>query len=265
MFAGTYNARDVGGIRLKNGGVIASGVLIRSDALHGLTEPGREQLVASGVRQIFDLRTTEERITAEDHLPLHPHITSVHLPLLQGSMAKMVADAAAAAITHGHGKLGERATAALADIPPLSQMYEAMLRGGASSFAQISRGVINTAANGQASLIHCTAGKDRTGVSTALLLAAAGAQDEDIIADYAKTEANLADGWSEKQFAMLEHLHIPLSPALKTMVAGSPADQMAKTLTFIESEYGGASGYLSKAGLSSNELDQLTNALTKSV
>ena len=58
-------------------------------------------------------------------------------------------------------------------------------------------------------LVHCTAGKDRTGVAIALLLDAVGAERDAVVADYAASEANLSGAWADRMFAMIDAMGIP--------------------------------------------------------
>ncbi|ORZ03129.1 protein-tyrosine phosphatase-like protein [Syncephalastrum racemosum] len=95
--------------------------------------------------------------------------------------------------------------------------------------------------------IHCTQGKDRTGIVCALLLSMAGAPRDVIIRDYAKTQAGLApirDG-------MLKELH---EAGLSDDFADAPAQNMISMLEYIDQEYGSVSQYLT--GIGFNEEDQ---------
>lgn len=107
---------------------------------------------------------------------------------------------------------------------------------------------------------HCAAGKDRTGAAIALLLAAAGADHDDIVADYARTAEHL------------DALHAQLSavPAYQQRLAAMPEETfsafpetMEIFLDRLTAEYGGAHGYLEGCGATPKDLDRLVEALVE--
>jgi protein tyrosine/serine phosphatase len=106
-------------------------------------------------------------------------------------------------------------------------------------------------------LIHCLAGKDRTGIAVALLLALVGVDDAQIAADYALSEAGLA-------------------PELDAALAGAPSDEerarlvrsydarpesMLSTLAHLRARHGGAEAYLARAGLSEADIQRIRERL----
>ena len=94
---------------------------------------------------------------------------------------------------------------ALTQLPSLGELYVSMLTHGAAAFAELARLVADRRGlRRRAVLVHCTAGKDRTGVAIALLLDAVGADRDAIVADYAASEANLSGAWADGMFAMIE-------------------------------------------------------------
>ncbi|WP_258546496.1 tyrosine-protein phosphatase, partial [Microbacterium sp. H6] len=156
---GVSNVRDVGGMPAE-GGRIRSGVLLRSGQLSGATTAGAAALRES-VSHIVDLRDGEE-VAAEPTEIDGPDTT--HLPLFLGSVRSFFeADTSLDDLyLHLLEESGERLVAAIRII----------------------------AASGR-TLVHCTVGKDRTGVTVALALSAVGADREAVIADYALTESQL--------------------------------------------------------------------------
>jgi protein-tyrosine phosphatase len=255
---GTFNARDLGGLPLRGGGTTASGVLIRADALHALSPRGVEQLAASPVETIIDFRMGAERDTARDRLPAARRIADVHLPLLEGAMSKVAEEALAAHALGDHTAAGRAAETAMAQLPTLAQMYAQMLEHGAGSFADVARRV----ADGRgAVLIHCTAGKDRTGVCAAVLLDAVGVEREAIVADYAESERNLAGAWFERMAGMLTMMGLEITPPLTELMAGSPPAAIEAALSWLD-DHGGAAAYLGTGGLTDDDLDRLRSRLT---
>ncbi len=161
------NARDVGGLTTDDGRRVRAGVLFRSDAPH----PGdaAPPLTPWPPQWVIDLRSPGEAGGA-DH-PLAATGAEIRrLPLL--SVADPLRMAAAI----------EEEGASLMSI------YEEVVRAAAPVVAEVA--AIVAASDGPV-LVHCTAGKDRTGVVVAALLAAAGVSDEQIAADYVATGPNM--------------------------------------------------------------------------
>ncbi|MGZ0712868.1 tyrosine-protein phosphatase (plasmid) [Coraliomargarita sp. W4R53] len=256
---GTHNFRDTGGTPLTAGGVTRSGVLFRSDAFSALTDTGREQLAATDIGVVVDLRTETERAMTPNLLPTTRQFHVVELPLLEGAvtgLAKGVSDssdpvAAKAAVT-----------AAIAQLPTLGELYVSMLEGGATSFAEFARLVAaSTQDPPTAVVVHCTAGKDRTGVSVALALEAVGAERSAVIADYTASAANLAGPWAERMRAMITGMGVPLTPNVDALVTGTPPEAIEAALAWVD-ERGGAAAYLQSGGLTDGELAQLRARMT---
>ncbi|QIG39725.1 tyrosine-protein phosphatase [Microbacterium sp. 4R-513] len=252
---GLHNFRDTGGIALRRGGETRPGVLYRSDALGALTPDGVTALAETPIGVVVDFRTPEERQLAPDRLPADRPVQLIELPLLEGALGRLAGDAVqAAAGTTDASAL----TAAMENLPTLGDLYLGMLQHGASTFAAAARLVAASRDDEPtAVLVHCTAGKDRTGVATAVVLLAAGAACSAVVADYASSADNLAGAWAEGMFAMLTQFGIPLTPPLQTLVAGSPAPELERALDWLDAERGGAAAYLRSGGLSEDELAAL--------
>lgn len=113
--------------------------------------------------------------------------------------------------------------------------------------------------DGLPGLVHCTAGKDRTGLITALLLALVGVPYETIIADYALTSTYLGEGFMEeikehaleKGFTWEQYKHL----------VTCPPENMAQTLQHLDETYGGVPPYLRHIGLSQAQLSHLSHML----
>lgn len=262
---GTYNFRDIGGTPLAAGGVIASGVLYRSDALSALSPTGQAQLAGTNTGVIIDLRTHGEQQMTPNRLPASREIRVVHLPLLEGALGGAPAGPAA---TADPDAVASALRVALAQLPTLAELYVSMLTSGAQAFADIARVVaapaLKRATEDAASgvLVHCTAGKDRTGVSVALLLGTVGAQREAIIQDYAASQQNLAGAWSEAMLAKVTRMGAPLSARMIELVTHTPASAITTALEWVDREHGGPAAYLRSGGLSETELDALHARLT---
>ena len=231
---GTFNFREPAGFQATNG-VIRSGVLYRSDALKGLTDRGRQQLLDLGVRTIVDLRDDFEVNVQPDAID-DLDIDVVSLPVYEGS----------AAANSGPGIT-------------LPTMYESMVLEHGSVLASVLR--LIAGGDDGAVLVHCTAGKDRTGVVVALALRAVGVAREVVIADYALSEANLQGEWLHEMLALVARYGIQESPELRAFMSGSPPEVMAGLLDFIDDRWGSVGDYLLSQGFTAAELAELDSAL----
>lgn len=165
------NLRDLGGISVRDGRV-RPGLVFRSDDVALIDDPGALALVESGVSLVIDLRSPgEATTTGRGALAGHP-VDYLHLPLTAD-----VSDPTALVAMFAGSSDPERTMGA---------WYAQLLENRA---AEIVRGLRSIADNPGASLFHCAAGKDRTGVFAAALLTVLGAEEPAIVADYARTAA----------------------------------------------------------------------------
>ncbi|UKA69004.1 tyrosine-protein phosphatase (plasmid) [Arthrobacter sp. FW306-05-C] len=234
---GTYNFRSAGGYAA-SGRTVREGKLFRSDGLHQLTDAGRAHLAELGIRRVIDLRDRTELEQSPSRLEGLP-IESRHNPIFDS------------------GKIP-----GAADSVTLQDIYGLMI----SLYAQRLTDAVRLIADSGADpvLVHCTAGKDRTGVVIALALLAAGVDREHVIRDYAATEANLAGDWSEMMLAALaKHPGLEaVGENLREIISASPAAVLSTTLNLVEESYGSAEGLLTAHGFSNADLQRLRDVLT---
>ncbi|AWB95846.1 protein-tyrosine-phosphatase [Agromyces badenianii] len=231
---GTYNFRDVGGLPALTG-TVRDGVLYRSDGLSRLGEPGRAKLRELGVGVVIDLRDENEAQVMPDDLG-DLDVEVLRLPVFEGSGASQ----GAAGIS-------------------LEALYERIVTQHASVVVAALREI--SSAGDRAVVVHCTAGKDRTGVVVALALLAVGVDRESVIVDYESTEANLAGEWLDEMVALVERYGVPDTPALRTLMGGSPREAVEYVIEIVERDHGSAREYLLAAGLGLGELAALETLL----
>jgi protein-tyrosine phosphatase len=253
FIAGTYNSRDTGGLPLTGGGTTRHGVLYRSDGLGAVTDDGLATLAASPIGVIVDFRTDGERLTTPDRVPSSRPFRIVELSLLEGAMAgPSETDRLAAEADMAN---------ALRHVPTLPELYTGMLHHAASSFAQVARLIARPQTpEHPAVLVHCTAGKDRTGVATALLLDAVGVEREAIAADYTVTAANLAGEWADRMLERAKAEGVPLIPAVTDLIASSPRSAIDTVFAWLD-DHGGSAAYLRTGGLDDDDLVALRERL----
>lgn len=232
--AGVFNLRDVGGYRVEGGGSVRWRTLFRSDALHRLDAAGVAALAGLGLRTVVDLRTQAEADIAP--CPVPGRVT--HVPLLPD--------------------LHDLSVAAPATTPPeLGWIYEYFVDecGAriAAAIAEICGGDTLPA------LVHCSAGKDRTGVVIALILAVLGVPDEVIATDYALSAVYL----DPTQTPVIGQLQTStgLGEQLTGALLGSPPKLILDVLERVRAVAGSAEGYLRAHGLTRGDLARLRAAL----
>jgi protein-tyrosine phosphatase len=255
---GCYNFRDTGGLPLQGGGRTRSGVLYRSDSLGNLTSKGLEELAHTDVGVIVDFRTPQERESGPDRVPQSRPFQMVELPFLEGAMADMAKQFMGAG---GTPSSPEMISEAMRSVPSLGDLYIGILEHGATELAQVARLIAASTDDAPtAVLVHCTAGKDRTGVATALMLDAVGTERQAIVDDYAESTQNLAGPWTDGMLQSIAAMGVPVTPELKTLVAGSPPAEIEKALDWVAA-HGGAADYLRSGGLTDAELMALRSRL----
>jgi protein-tyrosine phosphatase len=231
LVPGAVNFRDVGGLPA---GALRTrrGVLYRSGNLAGLDPAGTAALRGLGIRRIIDLRADDEVAHAPSRLPEGP-LRTQRVPLFLGSVASFFAD----------------------DIP-LQEMYRRLVDDSADRVVDVARGIVED----QPVLVHCTVGKDRTGVTVAVALAAAGVDGEAVIADYARTETLLPEWRNARVVEALRSMH-PDAVNLEDLATRSPAPVMRDLLADVTDRYGSPADYLRAHGMADDELGELRRVL----
>lgn len=234
---GAHNVRDLGGLPLLAGGHTVPRRVLRACAMGGIGDTGRQTLLDAGVRTVIDLRSASELATEPPPFANTRGVTTLLHPVF--------------------ADLAPVATMIEADADfRLQHRYRLALRSAAPRFAAVVRAVAE--AGPGLVVVHCTAGKDRTGIVSALLLDLAGVTRGAIVADYARTADFGAALLATLKDRALAAGRAPLTVE-KTL--GSPADAMEETLAMLDREFGGARGYLEAAGLDGTTLAAATARL----
>jgi protein-tyrosine phosphatase len=230
---GTLNFRDAGGYPVADGGVTAWRRLLRSDGLHHLGVGALEMLGRLGLRTVLDLRTRAEAEIAPS--PIDPMAQS-------------------GALTMRISLIGEDLTEMPADLTAIYD-YVIDLRGPAIAAAVKSL----TRPGGLPGLVHCTAGKDRTGIVVAMVLAAVGVPDPYIAADYALSSLYLDPQHTPTIGRVQESTG--LGDRLTAALLASPPELILHVLGRVRRQAGSIPGYLAGHGVTCAELNVLRSAL----
>jgi protein-tyrosine phosphatase len=227
---GVLNARDLGGYPTRGGQETRWGALVRSDNLAFLSPAGREALVRYGVRTIVDLRLPDE-VAGEPN----PFAEPDHRGIAYRNLSFI-----------------DPAAAPPAEVTTLAEDYKGMLDRFGRAVAEVMAAVADAGDGGV--LVHCAAGKDRTGLVSALLLGLLGVAPETVADDYAlsaeclrpRDEEWLANGPGER--AEREQALLRFTPTRQVML---------EVLDHLDERYGGVEGYLLQAGVTPDDLDRL--------
>ncbi len=227
-FAGLINFRDIGGYDTADGGRTRWGLVFRSDSLHYFTE---EDLIAFdelGVGTIYDLRRESERQEAPGPRPF----VAMTLP------GGRIADADPSALTDRRS--GEEW---------LLEDYLGML----SQAGPVMGALFSRLAEPDAgpSVIHCLAGKDRTGMTVAILLSYLGVPLDAVIDDYALTASYTPPERLAEVVALFGTEGIAASAAEGML--STPRWVMAEALDALERDHGGADAFLAGPGAMSED------------
>ncbi len=176
---GLRNARDLGGLPLLRGGATPFGVFVRSESLDLVPEAGWARLQDHGVRSIVDLRRPDEREAGPAAPP--DGVELVLVELLDPEFERTHYDDGLAGTPLHHAEL-------LAEAP--SRTLRALAE-------------VATARPGTV-LVHCVGGRDRTGLISALLLAAGGVDPDAIVQDYLESIRNAPAYWALRQRPSVE-------------------------------------------------------------
>lgn len=233
---GGCNIRDLGGYRAADGGMTRWGVLYRSAGLHRLTAEGRAALAARGIRTVIDLRHARET-------EAKPNVFAGGADGVDYVRISLLNPAGAGAASETIRSLGE--------------LYIAMLDRAGEPIRLAFERIAD--AEGHAVLFHCAAGKDRTGVVAALLLALAGVPHAAIAEDYAMTGACIAPIMDELREGRPETV---TAEQYEIVLGSEPADMLAM-LRHLDDQYGGAAAYLRGIGLSEARIEALRERLVQ--
>ncbi|MET0657477.1 MAG: tyrosine-protein phosphatase, partial [Steroidobacteraceae bacterium] len=237
-FLGMPNFRDFGGHPTTDGRSVRHGRLYRSQSLHFATEEDLEQLARMDIKLVCDLRSKRERKRHPGRWHTDTDPVRLHLDISTDARA------------------GNAEFAAVVQASPDSAgVYRGVLvnyRNFPKSFAPVLLDLFShlTDEKHLPAVIHCHAGKDRTGFISAVVLSALGVDREHVLADYLLTEqrmdrAQISEGLAEV-FSQLIGVH--LSPEALQPAVEVHGEYLERSLDQIDAEYGGMDTYLERVG-----------------
>ncbi len=232
---GAVNFRDLGGYRSADGRTIRWRSLFRADDLSRLTRPDRATVRTLGIATVIDLRSraeVERERFPVDEIPVGFH----HLPLV-ATLPTFDEYRSGPAWFAGH--------------------YLDIARGSGLQIAQ-ALGIVARPESCPV-IVHCAAGKDRTGVLVAVLLALLGIPDETIAEDYALSEKAM-DAQLRRLVERLPEHEDEIRSVASTMLSATPANIVA-LLDGLRAEHGSVEGYAAAHGAGDDVVASLRHGL----
>ena len=242
---GAYNVRDLGGYPTVDGRSTRWRTFLRADGLHRLTSDDQDRLVQYGVRTVVDLRKTWEVEESPNVFTGSSRVRYRHHNLLGDDPIEQPGSEVPKQVAGYVGPDGL-----------VANTYPVWLDNMQDRVADV---LATLAAPGALpAVFHCTAGKDRTGVISALLLGLAGVPAETIAADYTLSASrlfdvyvrevappDLSDTYSEEDYRRDQ----------------CPPEAMLETLSHLDDRYGGAEFYVRDCGLNDSQVESLRKAV----
>jgi protein-tyrosine phosphatase len=231
---GAVNFRDLGGYATEDGLRTRWRVLFRADGLSELTETDLEVMRELGIRTVVDLRSGQEVEQSRFNVEAHP-VTFHHYPFIKALPN-------AEDFSRAPGFLGTQYTEMLDEATP-------QIIGALSALA---------APEARPAVFHCTAGKDRTGLLSALVLSLLGVPEETVIADYALSGAAMT---------RLRAKLIEKYPDGKSLIADSDVlfsadpSNMVALFAHLRNRYGTVAGYAARVGVPEDVVQRLRQSL----
>jgi protein-tyrosine phosphatase len=222
------NFRDLGGFSATGRRRIRAGILFRSEGPASFLEEHRAELLTLGVRSVCDLRSGAERQQAPNDW-IGPACCLLNLD--------MNTDLRAAGADFWESLRSDPSEANARRV--MARNYNLM---PAALLPHVSRIAAALLAREVPMVVHCTAGKDRTGVAVAILLSLLGVSREDIVSDYAKSDV----------FGR----NMKLAGSM-----GTDSTFLVGALQALEHEWGSVAGYFAAAGVDPGQQEQLRSVL----
>lgn len=241
-----YNVRDLGGFYCQDGSSTRWQSFFRADNLGQASEKDLLTLQDFGVKTVIDLRGNFEIAQAPNPTRNHSDFNYYNISLIDEDVTD----------TSRKGFDLERF-----EKMSLGDFYIHMLDKKQDKIREIFETIYKHQKEG-AVLYHCTAGKDRTGVTSMLLLGLAGVGKADLVNDYSSTDYFLQQNPNRGTHMNYPELSQEKKEVIKTIMS-SKAEYMEKAYLHLLESYGSITGYLSHSGISDHILEEVRKGFTE--
>jgi len=230
---GSLNFRDFGGYRTRIGGLVTRGKLFRCGSLARIPAENMSQLAEMGITTLCDLRRHDEAdLSPTENLP--DSVNRFHLPIAPGSTEML------------RESFSDPSHTAADRIHYMTKMTRELVRDHQADYASMIQLLLETSGG---FVVHCSAGKDRTGLAAVVILGALGVPDETLVNDYLLTNqagelfAFMGPRISERYGYEIDHESL-------MAVAGVRREYIEGTFAELEASFGGLAAYLETIGVS---------------
>lgn len=240
---GAVNARDLGGLPTVDGRLTKPGVLLRADNLQDLSDRDVDALLELGVKTVIDLRTAAE-VEILGHGPLRKaDVEHLHHDLIPHGF-------------DGKPPLSRAIPDETAGPHAVDHLYFDYVTDAADGIGEALRTIADPRSG--AVLVHCAAGKDRTGVVVALALSLVGVHRDAVVADYARS-AERIEAIRDRLVATELYGESIRARSLDSM--RPHAGNMERFLDRIDREYGGVHAFGMTVGFEEGWVAKLSRRL----
>jgi protein-tyrosine phosphatase len=255
---GAYNVRDIGGYPTQDGRRTRWRVVLRSDSLDRLTRADRRILLETGIHTIVDLRREREvsdnpNVFAASVEPRYLNVSLLPSRRPEDQPAPEVAGAAESVAPTAEEPEKPRS------YPKLEELYRQIVDERQEQLGEVLSALAEPGA--LPGLVHCTAGKDRTGIVVALLLTLAGVDRATIAEDFAITGPRIAGGFTRRLRKTIVARKLDWKRYRQVM--DSSPQLIVDLLDYIDEKYEGTEPFLRTCGLSAAQIDRLREALVE--
>ena len=248
---GSINLRDFGGYTTQQGKTVKEGLLFRCGSMTDIPEHAFDDFASLDIGVICDLRSHEEAESSPTPAG-GPFACRVHIPIWPGSSTQFqetISKQNSGPSTDQFAEFMENVTREIA-------------RDHLEAYKQLIRELVST---DKGFLLHCSAGKDRTGFGAALILTLLGVDHDTVMHDYlVSTESSAL--FQRMKDRMLENLkeqgkNVKVDDDIIRVMSGVRAEYLLGAFEEIDNHYGGMSGYLEEIGVSAADEKHLLKKL----
>lgn len=225
---GVENCRELGGYSTSEGQQTTWHTFLRSSDLNALTNEDIRFLEQYGVKHVIDLRSADEIEKMPNPLATTKFNSYINIPVIHADVSNIV-----------FSDTGSK----------IADFYIELLKN--------SKGITDVlksiASQDGATLFHCAAGKDRTGVIAMLLLGLAGVAKKDIVTNYEVTYSNIEQ--LRAKYAAQMHMYKNVSEEM----IFSKSEYIIQAYNYLIDNYGSVENYVNQLGLTEEEIQNIKN------
>lgn len=228
---GTSNFRDLGGISTATGRYVSWGKFYRADELSGLTKKDFPYLLSSGIEDVFDLRTDEEIAQKKDYLP--ETMNWIHYPIFEEGNS-----------LHMRAVMQQFEDGSFTKESAKQMLVTANREFAIKNTNRFSTLIKQMMDKNSPALFHCTAGKDRTGFTAALILSILGADRQTIINEYLMTNYYTHDKLTNDMGEIIKGFGGKIKPEVMIPLMTVDRSYIEAGLQEIDKNYGDMDNYI---------------------